>query len=99
MSSYDNEVAALLAKHPKTKDKQHNRGKTCRSLIYDAIDAVAYGVAIRTGTVDPEVEEGLHLVCLAVDRAIDADPMLKEIFKQPRPKQKQLVAMGLNLDF
>ena len=79
-------VTSLLARQPRTKDDTGGRGKTCRSLIYDAIVAIN-GIAISKANYDhigfiPDVAVALHKLCLTVDGAIDADPILQEIFER-----------------
>jgi hypothetical protein len=78
-------IDQAIATLPKKKDGDWTGGKTCRSLIYDAIGDAAYA-SIRGAPWAVEVEVALHNLCLAVDRAIDADPVLKQIFDRPRPE-------------
>ena len=90
------QIQVLLTQLPKVKDE---KAETCQSLIYTAISVIAHVAAIQNNPVDyVEVEEALHKLRLAVDRAIGADPLLTAIFGQPRPKQKELLAMGLDFE-
>jgi hypothetical protein len=83
MSRHGDMIHEAIADLPKKVDDDWTGGKTCRSLIYDAIGDAAYA-SIRGSPWAVEVEVALHNLCLAVDRAIDADAVLKEIFDRPR---------------
>jgi hypothetical protein len=83
MSIYGDTIDQAIAALPKKKDGDWTGGKTCRSLIYDAIGDAAYA-SIKGGPWAVEVEVALHKLCLAVDDAIDSDSILKEIFDRPR---------------
>ena len=58
---------------------------TCRSLIYDGIGEASYA-SIRGSPWKVEAEVAIYKLCVAVDVAIDADPLLKEIFERPRER-------------
>jgi hypothetical protein len=90
MSRLSYEIGEAIAALPKTKDNDgNNGGKTCRSLIYDGISDAAWA-SIQGGPWAVEVEVALHNLRLAVDNAIDADPVLKEIFDRSRPNVEWL---------
>jgi hypothetical protein len=80
MGLFGDVVDQAIAALPPKKDPH---GKTCRSMVYDAIGQAAYA-SIGGGPWEVEVEVALHNLCLAVDRAIDGDAVLKEIFDSPQ---------------
>ena len=82
MSLFGDTIDRAIAALPPKKDPY---SQTCRSKIYDGI-AVACGWSEAGSPWAVEVEVALHNLCLAVDRAIDTDPVLKEIFDRP-PRQ------------
>jgi hypothetical protein len=76
----DRAIAAL----PRERDAER---KTCRAYIYSAISEAA-GESIGGSPWAVEIEVALHKLCVAVDRAIDADPIAKEIFDRPATLRK-----------
>jgi len=84
MGRHNFELYEALKDLPKLKDKDgYQQGETCRSLIYDATDYASMA-AVGSGTMSVEYEVSMHKLRVAIDVAIDADPMLQEIFATPR---------------
>jgi hypothetical protein len=79
MSKLGYEIDEAIAVLPRKKDDE---GTTCRSLIYHAIGGAAH-LSINGAPWAVDVEAALHKLSLAVDNAIDVDPILKEIFDRP----------------
>ena len=88
MGRIQRDIDSIIAKLPKLKDGEE---ETCRSLLYDAVGEVAYEFSIQSGTVGGEVQVALHNLCLAIDKAIDADPELEAIFERPRAAKLKVV--------
>jgi hypothetical protein len=80
VSMYGNMVAETIAALPKTKGDGEN---TFRSLIYNRIADAAYD-AIGGSPWQLEAVVAIHHLYLAVDAAIDSDPVLREIFDAVR---------------
>jgi hypothetical protein len=88
MSLYNEELKMSLAQLPKLKDvDEYGEGKTCQSLIYEAINEAAY-TSIRGSPWQIKVHMSLHMLCHAIDLAVDADPILKEIFERSRERDE-----------
>jgi hypothetical protein len=81
MSIYGETIDRAIAALPKLKDTE---ATTYRSGIYAGIaDAASASIC---GSPWAEVEVALRSLCLAVDRTIDANPVLGEIFDRPKHK-------------
>jgi hypothetical protein len=81
MSHYGTMIDPALSELPSVKDVA---GHTCRIFVYERLGAAVYD-AVGGGHWPVEVEVALRRLNLAVDAAIDADPVLREIFDAVPP--------------